>query len=96
MDEVLDGLRHHAFIGGNDEQRDVNAARTCDHGPDERLVPGHVDHANGSKAVELQWRETQLDRDARAASPPAGGPYQRPSGRAPASSCRGRCVQPYR
>ena len=33
-----------ALVGGDDQQHDVDAARARDHGADEALVAGHVDH----------------------------------------------------
>jgi hypothetical protein len=40
---VLARLRHHAVVGGDDEQEQVDAGRARDHRADEALVPGHVD-----------------------------------------------------
>ena len=64
--EVLARLRHDAFVGGDDEQRDVDARRAGDHRADERLVAGHVDDADGADAVEHERREAEVDRDAAA------------------------------
>ena len=43
--EVLARLRHHALVGGDDEQHEVDARRARHHRAHERFVPGHVDHA---------------------------------------------------
>ncbi len=40
------GLRHGAIVGGDDEQREVDAAGTGEHGGDQFLVAGHVDEAD--------------------------------------------------
>ena len=39
----FDGLRHHAVVGGDDEDRDVGRARAAGPHPSERLVAGSVD-----------------------------------------------------
>ena len=43
--DVLAGLRHHALVGGDHEQHQVDAGRAGHHGAHEPLVAGHVDHA---------------------------------------------------
>ena len=62
--EVLARLRHHAFVGGDDEQRDVDSRRAGDHRAHEGFVPGNVDDADRADAVEHERRESKLDRDA--------------------------------
>ena len=44
--EVLLGLRHHAVVGGDGEQHEVDAVRAGEHVADEALVAGHVDDAD--------------------------------------------------
>ena len=61
---MLARLRHHAFVGGDDEQREVDPRRAGDHGAHERLVAGHVDDADRADAVERERREAEVDRDA--------------------------------
>ena len=41
--QVLAGLRHDRVVGGDDEQRQVEAGRAGEHVADEPLVAGHVD-----------------------------------------------------
>ena len=60
---VLAGLRHHALVGGDDEERQVHARRARHHRAHERLVAGDVDDAEPQAAVELEGREAELDRD---------------------------------
>ena len=43
--EMLGGLRHDALVGGDDQQREVDARRAGHHGAHEVLVPGHVHDA---------------------------------------------------
>ena len=43
--QVLGGLRHRAVVGGDDEQREVDAAGAGEHGVDQPLVAGDVDEA---------------------------------------------------
>ena len=50
--EVLARLRHHAFVGGDDEQREIDSGRAGDHRAHERLVPRNVDDADRADAVE--------------------------------------------
>ena len=44
--EVLARLRHHAFVGGDDEHDQIDADRAGDHRAHEALVAGHVDDAD--------------------------------------------------
>ncbi len=44
--QVLAGLGHHAFVGGDDQQGQVDAADAGQHVLDEALVAGHVDDAD--------------------------------------------------
>ena len=44
--EMLARLRHDAFVGRDDEQREVDPRRAGDHRAHERLVAGHVDDAD--------------------------------------------------
>ena len=62
--EVLDGLRHHAVVGGDDQQEEVDARRAGDHGAHEALVPGHVDHAQPRAPGQRQLGVAELDGDA--------------------------------
>ena len=61
---MLARLRHHALVGGDDEQREVDAGRAGDHRAHERLVARDVDDADRADAVERERREAELDRDA--------------------------------
>src|SRR6266576_2663107 len=63
---MLARLRHHAFVGGDDEKGEVDAGRAGEHRPHESLVTGDVDDADRPNAVDLKWGETQLDRYATA------------------------------
>ena len=48
--EVLARLRHHALVGGDDEQREVDAGGAGEHGAHEGLVARHVDDAERALA----------------------------------------------
>ena len=58
-------LRHHRIIGGDHEQRGIDARRPGNHRVNEPLMPGHVDQCKPA-AVVVEMREAQLDRDAAA------------------------------
>src|SRR3954462_7371703 len=58
--ERLDGLRHHAVVGGDDEDRDVRDLRTTGTHGGERLVARGVDE--GDRAVLLLDRRVHLVR----------------------------------
>ncbi len=60
--EVLARLRHHAFVGGDDQQRQVDAAHAGEHILDKALVAGHVDDAHLTAAGQRQPGETEVDR----------------------------------
>ena len=62
--EVLAGLRHHALVGGDDQQREVDAARAGQHVLDEALVAGHVDDLDHEPARLLEEGEAEVDGDA--------------------------------
>ena len=64
--QVLARLRHHALLGRDDEQHEVDAAGAGDHGADEGLVTGDVDDAGGQAGAELPGGEAELDGDAAA------------------------------
>jgi len=56
-------LRHDTFVGGDDEQADVDASRAGDHRAHERFVARNVDDADGADAVQLQRSEAEDDGD---------------------------------
>src|SRR4051812_6804703 len=61
---MLARLWHHSFVGGNDEQSQVDPARSHHHAAHEILVTGHVDHADGANSLENEWRKPEIDGDA--------------------------------
>ena len=62
--DVLPGLGHHAFVGGHDQQHEIDAGGAGDHGAHEGFVARHVDHAEAAARAELEGREAELDGDA--------------------------------
>jgi hypothetical protein len=60
---VLARLRHHAVVGGDDHQIQVDAGRAGDHRAHEALVAGHVDDAQRAAGGQLQRRVAERDRD---------------------------------
>ena len=60
---MLARLRHHRFVGGDDEDHEVDAADAGEHVLDEPLVAGHVDEGEVD-AVDDLVRESEVDRDA--------------------------------
>ena len=61
--EVLAGLRHHAFVGGDHEQHEVDAARPGEHVLHEPLVAGHIDDADSDPGRGHERGEAEIDRD---------------------------------
>ena len=61
--QVFAGLRHHAVVGGHDEDHAVHAAGAGDHGLDEVLMAGHVDDAD-LHVGDLAGGEAEIDRHA--------------------------------
>ena len=60
--EVLDGLRHDAVVGGDHNERHVDAGGARDHVTHEALVPGNVHHADVPSVGKLELGESELDR----------------------------------
>ena len=89
--EVLARLRHHALVGGDHEQQQIDARRARHHRAHEPLVAGHVDHAEPGSVRQVERREAELDRDpARLLlGQPVGVDARERAARA--WSCRGRC-----
>jgi hypothetical protein len=61
--EVFACLRHHAFVGGDDEKNEINTARTGKHVLDESFVPGYVDESDAN-IVDLHLGKSEIDGDA--------------------------------
>ncbi len=59
--QVLAGLGHHALVGGDDQQGQVDAAHAGQHVLDEALVAGHVDDADLLAAGQAQPGEAEVD-----------------------------------
>ena len=62
--QMLDRLGHDAVIGGDAQERNVDAGRARDHLPYEALVAGHVDDAHRPAVGKRKLREAELDGDA--------------------------------
>ena len=62
--QVFDGLRHHAIVGRDREQHQVDAVGAGEHVADETLVPRDVDHARAPAAWQFKRRKAQIDRNA--------------------------------
>ncbi len=61
--EVLTRLRFDGFIGGNNEQHQVDPAHPGQHVLDEALVARHVHKPQPQGRAELQVRKAQIDGD---------------------------------
>ena len=61
--EVLARLRHHRFVGRDDQQHAVDAADARQHRPHETLVPRHVDKRDAGVA-DRRVGKPELDGDA--------------------------------
>ena len=57
-------LRHHAVVGGHDENREVDSTHARQHVADEPLVSGNVDEPENGPVAKGQIREAEVDRNA--------------------------------
>jgi hypothetical protein len=63
--QVLARLRHHTVVGGDQQQRGIDAGGAGQHGVHQALVAGHVDEADAFlDAGQVQVGVAQLDADA--------------------------------
>ncbi len=62
--QVLARLRHHAIVGGHQQQREVDAGGAGQHRVHQAFVAGHVDEADALARRCVEERITQLDADA--------------------------------
>ena len=60
---VLARLGHHAVVGGDDHQVQVDPGRARDHRAHEALVAGHVDDRQPAPRRQRERRVAELDRD---------------------------------
>ena len=58
------GLRHESFVGGDDQQDDVDSGSAGQHVAHEPFVPRDVHDARLEVGGERQRRETEIDRNA--------------------------------
>ena len=61
--EMLLGLRHHAVVGRDGEQHQVDAVGAGEHVADEALVAGDVDDAGASAVGQREVGEAEIDRN---------------------------------
>jgi hypothetical protein len=61
--EVFARLRHHGFVGRNDEHDQIDPVSTGEHVLDEALVPWNIDEAK-LKVADHQIRKSDVDSDA--------------------------------
>ena len=61
--EMLLGLRHHAVVGRDGEQHEVDAVRAGEHVADEALVAGDVDDAGAGAVGQREVGEAEIDRN---------------------------------
>ena len=61
---MLLGLGHDPFVGGDDQQRDINPADAGEHVLDEALVSRHVHDAGGASAGQRQPGEAEVNSHA--------------------------------
>ena len=58
---MFPGLGHHAFVGGHDQEGQVDGADASQHVLDEPLVARHVHHADLPSAGQGQPSKAQVD-----------------------------------
>jgi len=61
---MLTRLWHRPIVGGNDQQRQVDASCARYHVVDETLVAGHIHKAECADSCHGAIREAEIDRDA--------------------------------
>ena len=61
---MLDRLRHDAVVGGDDQDRQVDARYAGDHVADELLVAGHIDDPRAEVPAEEARGEAEFDGEA--------------------------------
>ncbi len=59
--QMLTGLRHHCFIGGNDEEHRINTTHTGEHVLDKTLVSGDIDQTHFPPTRQGQPGKSQID-----------------------------------
>ena len=62
--EMLLGLRHHAVVGGDGEEHEVDAVGAGEHVADEALMAGDIDDAGAGAVGKGEVGEAEVDRDA--------------------------------
>ncbi|MNF72525.1 hypothetical protein D3C84_545050 [compost metagenome] len=62
--QVLAGLWHHAVVGGDHQQQQVDAAGAGQHVVDEAFVAGHVDEGGGLAVAQVGVEVAEVDGDA--------------------------------
>ena len=62
--EMFFGLRHHAVVGGDGEEHQVDAVRAREHVADEALVARNVDDARARAVGQIEMGKAEIDRDA--------------------------------
>src|SRR5579872_5588811 len=60
---MLLALRHHAVVGGDGEQHEVDTVRARQHVADEALMPRDIDDARARSVGQREIREAEIDRD---------------------------------
>ena len=64
--KVFPSLRHHAFVGRDDEENEIDARSAGHHGTHETLVAGHIYDAHAFAAGQIGIGEAQFYGDAAA------------------------------
>ena len=93
--EMLERLRHDAFVGGDHEEREVYARRAGHHGPYEVLVTGNVHDTDDRAAAEVErvkFRSMVIPRRRSSAS----RSMARPVSASTRPTCHGRCGRQFR
>jgi hypothetical protein len=60
---MLTRLGHRSLVSGHYQERDIDPARSDEHAANEILVTRHVDDSYDADAIQLEWRETEVDRN---------------------------------
>ena len=61
---MLSRLRHHGFVGCNDQHHQIDSANAGEHVFDEPLMTGNINEAYRCRRIQREVSESEVNRDA--------------------------------
>jgi len=61
--QMFPRLRHDPFIGGNNQNHEIDTGRSGHHVPDKPLVAGNIDNPEGPAVRKAQGGKSEFDRN---------------------------------